>query len=52
MKMTVDVDDYIDKLVDMCFIKVSCMARVKETNQIYFDDFMFMLDKPDLQVEV
>lgn len=50
--MNISVDDYVMKLVDMCFIKVTCMARIKKTNQVHFDYFTFILDKPVLDVEV
>ena len=52
LKMRVEVDDYVDKLVDLCLVQVSCMAKVKKTNQIYVKDYTFALDKPELKVEV
>ena len=50
--MDVSVDEYIDKLVDMCNIKISCMAQVEDTKQFYCDSDDFRLYKPDLDIKV
>ena len=50
--MNVSVEEYIDKLVDMCNIKISCMAQVEETKQFYCDSDDFRLCKPDLLIKV
>ena len=50
--MTVKVDDYMTKVVDMCNIKISCMALVKETTQYHCDSDDFRLRKVDLDVKV
>lgn len=52
VKMNVGVDEYMDKIVDMCNIKISVMARVVETKQFYCESDDFRLCKPDLTVEV
>lgn len=50
--MTVKADEYLDKLVDMCFIKISAMVRVDETNQFHCESDDFRLIKPDIMVKV
>ena len=50
MKLT--VEEYAPKLIDMCFIKISCMAKTRETNQVHFDSFVYMLEKPQLDLKV
>ena len=50
--MTVKLDEYLDKLVDMCNIKISCMAQVLETKQFYCDSDDFRLAKPELIIKV
>ncbi|ELU14710.1 hypothetical protein CAPTEDRAFT_122859, partial [Capitella teleta] len=51
VKMKVTVNDYLNKLVDMCIIKMSCMARVVETNQFFCESDDFRLIKPDIMVK-
>lgn len=51
VKMTLKVDDYLDKLVDMANIKMSCMVQVKETNQFHCDSDDFRLLKPELTLK-
>lgn len=45
-------EEYLDKLVDMALIKISCMVRVMETNQFHCEEDDFRLIKPDITVEV
>lgn len=52
ISMKVEVKDYLDKLVDMCNFKISCMVRVEETNQFHCESDDFRLVKPDLLVQV
>ena len=50
--MEVKATDYLDKLVDMCLIKISCMVRVQETNQFHCESDDFRLLKPDISIQV
>lgn len=50
--MTIYPEDYMDKLVDYCMIKLYSLIKVKETNQIWSDEDDFVLEKPGLAIEV
>ena len=52
MALTVYPEDYMDKLVDYCMVKIYSLIKVKETNQTWSDEDDFVLDKPVLNVEV
>ncbi len=52
VKMTVKTDEYLDKLVDMAVIKITCMVQVIETNQFHCEADDFRLLKPDLIIKV
>ncbi|XP_046369672.2 annulin-like isoform X1 [Haliotis rufescens] len=51
MKMTVQVEDYQDKLKDMCMLQLTCMARVLETGQAFTNMCDFRLRKPHLEIK-
>ncbi|XP_074644522.1 hemocyte protein-glutamine gamma-glutamyltransferase-like [Tubulanus polymorphus] len=48
--MTVAADEYLNKLVDQAAIKISCMATVEETKQVFTEQDDFRLSKPDLKI--
>eukprot|EP00918_Siedleckia_nematoides_P033728 GHVU01073272.1.p1 GENE.GHVU01073272.1~~GHVU01073272.1.p1 ORF type:complete len:769 (-),score=118.27 GHVU01073272.1:951-3257(-) len=48
--MTVKCEDYLDRLVDMASLKISCMAKVEETEQMYCHADDFRLRKPHLTI--
>ena len=50
--MSVSVDDYIDKVVDMCNIRIEAAAHVEQTDQHHCESDDFRLLKPDLDVKV
>ena len=50
--MTIPPDEYLDKLVDMSHIQISCMVQVTETNQIHCQTGEIGLLKPHLNVQV
>ena len=52
MTMTIAPDEYLDKLVDMSHIQISCMVQVTETNQIHCQTGEIRLLKPQLNVQV
>lgn len=52
VKMEVAVKEYLNKLVDLCNIKISCMAQVMETKQFHCASDDFRLLKPELDVDV
>ena len=50
--MTILAEEYLDKLVDMAHIQMSCMVEVKETNQYHCQTDEFRLLKPHLNIQV
>lgn len=52
VKMSVAVDDYMNKLVDMCMIRMNVMANVQETKQIHCESDDFRLCKPPIVIKV
>ena len=50
--MTVTPEEYLDKLVDMCQFKISCMVQVVETKQFHCESDVFRLVKPDIEITV
>lgn len=52
LKMVVNIQDYLEKLVDHCNFHLSCLFRVKETNQVFTKVDFLSLEKPDLILEV
>ncbi|KAF2351038.1 Transglutaminase N-terminal [Trinorchestia longiramus] len=50
--LTIDPWDYIDKLVDMSFVKITVTAFVQETGQSFIDEFDFRFSKPWLNIDL
>ena len=50
--MSVTVDDYIDKMVDMCNVRIEAMTHVEQTDQHHCESDDFRLLKPDLDMKV
>jgi len=48
----VAIDDYLDKLVEYCIMKLYCIATVKETRQTWADEDDFQVLKPSITVKV
>lgn len=46
------VNDYLDKLVEYCIMKLYCIATVKETRQTWADEDDFQVLKPNIDVKV
>lgn len=46
------VNDYLDKLVEYCIMKLYCIATVKETRQTWADEDDFQVLKPTIDVKV
>ncbi|KAK2155751.1 hypothetical protein LSH36_232g01006 [Paralvinella palmiformis] len=49
--MSVSVDDYLEKVVDMCNIRMEAAAHVEQTDQHHCESDDFRLLKPDLDVK-
>ncbi|CAK9825429.1 Hemocyte protein-glutamine gamma-glutamyltransferase [Anthophora retusa] len=52
LRLTVTVDDYLDKLVEYCIMKLYCIATVKETRQTWADEDDFQVLKPNIEVKI
>lgn len=52
LRLTVTIDDYLDKLVEYCIMKLYCIATVKETRQTWADEDDFQVLKPSIDVKV
>ncbi|KAG7205076.1 hypothetical protein KM043_005453 [Ampulex compressa] len=52
LRLTVTVDDYLDKLVEYCIMKLYCIATVKETRQTWADEDDFQVLKPSITVKI
>ena len=50
--MTVYPSDYAGKLVEYCMVKIYSQIRVKETKQTWSEEDDFILEKPQLKLEV
>ena len=50
--LTVTPEEYMDKLVEYCMVKVYGMIRVVDTNQTWVGEDDFVMDKPRLDMEV
>ena len=50
--LTVRPEEYMDKLVEYCMVKVYSMIRVVDTNQTWTEEDDFVMDKPRLEMEV
>lgn len=52
LRLTVEVDDYLDKLVEYCMMKLYAIASVEETNQTWAEEDDFQVIKPNINVKV
>jgi transglutaminase 1 len=52
LRIRVNPDDYLDKLVDYSMIKIYAIATVKETQQTWSEEDDFTVEKPQLTVNV
>jgi len=52
VKMTVTLRDYVDKVTDMCNVKIASMSQVEETKQFHCDSDDFRFSKPTIQIKV
>lgn len=50
--MKVTADDYLDKLVEYCILKLYAVASVAETNQTWADEDDFQVLKPKIDIRV
>lgn len=50
--MSVKADEYLDKLVEYCMLKLYAVASVKETNQTWADEDDFQVLKPKIDIRV
>ena len=44
--------DYAGKLVEYCMVKIYSQIRVRETKQTWSEEDDFVLEKPQLKVDV
>ena len=52
LRLTVTVDDYLDKLVEYGIMKLYAIASVEETRQTWADEDDFQVLKPSIDVKV
>ncbi|XP_029165902.1 hemocyte protein-glutamine gamma-glutamyltransferase-like [Nylanderia fulva] len=52
LRLSVTVNDYLDKLVEYCIMKLYCIATVKETRQTWADEDDFQVLKPNIDVKI
>ncbi|XP_003692323.1 hemocyte protein-glutamine gamma-glutamyltransferase-like [Apis florea] len=52
LRLTVTVDDYLDKLVEYCNMKLYSIATVVETKQTWADEDDFQVLKPNIVVKI
>lgn len=50
--MVVRADDYLDKLVEYCIMKLYAIATVTETRQTWADEDDFQVLKPSIDIKV
>lgn len=50
--MVVKSDDYLDKLVEYCIMKLYAIASVEETKQTWADEDDFQVLKPSIDIKV
>lgn len=50
--MSVKSDEYLDKLVEYCIMKIYVIASVEETRQTWADEDDFQVVKPTIVVTV
>ncbi|XP_076348254.1 hemocyte protein-glutamine gamma-glutamyltransferase-like [Tachypleus tridentatus] len=52
LSIEVTPDEYLEKLVDYAMIKLYAIATVKETQQMWSEEDDFMVEKPNLELEI
>lgn len=52
LSLTVEPEEYLDKLVDFAMVKIYVIANVKETRQTWSEEDDFTITKPKLNIEV
>ncbi|XP_031364851.1 hemocyte protein-glutamine gamma-glutamyltransferase-like isoform X1 [Apis dorsata] len=52
LRLTITVDDYLDKLVEYCNMKLYSIATVVETKQTWADEDDFQVLKPNIIVKI
>lgn len=52
LRLTVTDDEYLDKLVEYCIMKLYAIASVEETRQTWADEDDFQVLKPNIDVKV
>nr|Q05187.1 RecName: Full=Hemocyte protein-glutamine gamma-glutamyltransferase; AltName: Full=Hemocyte transglutaminase; Short=TGase [Tachypleus tridentatus]BAA02134.1 transglutaminase [Tachypleus tridentatus] len=52
LSIEVTPDEYLEKLVDYAMIKLYAIATVKETQQTWSEEDDFMVEKPNLELEI
>ncbi|XP_043468472.1 hemocyte protein-glutamine gamma-glutamyltransferase-like [Leptopilina heterotoma] len=52
LKLTVTVDEYLEKLVEYCIMKLYAIASVEETRQTWADEDDFQVLKPSIDVKI
>lgn len=50
--LIINVDDYLDKLVEYSIMKLNAIATVQETNQTWADEDDFQVIRPTIKIEV
>lgn len=50
--MKVPADEYLDKLVEYCILKLYAVASVSETRQTWADEDDFQVLKPNIDIKV
>ncbi|XP_063218712.1 hemocyte protein-glutamine gamma-glutamyltransferase-like [Bacillus rossius redtenbacheri] len=52
LKLRVKADEYLDKLVEYCLMKIYAIVSVEETNETWADEDDFEVMKPKLNIQV
>lgn len=52
LSLTVEPEEYLDKLVDFAMVKIYVIANVKETRQTWSEEDDFTITKPKLNIQV
>lgn len=52
LRMTVKADEYLEKLVEYCNMKLYAIATVTETRQTWADEDDFQVIKPSIKIDV
>ncbi|XP_050511341.1 hemocyte protein-glutamine gamma-glutamyltransferase [Diabrotica virgifera virgifera] len=52
LRLNVTADEYLDKLVEYCIMKIYAIASVSETNQTWADEDDFQVVRPNIDIKV